>query len=161
MTAPLPGGSRPATAVRTAVGGDLPALVALEGACFDDPWSPAQLAAELRLPGSLVLVATEAAGSATGYASFRNVAGEAELLRVAVAPGDRRQKVAQALLRAGYPQLAGTGAELLHLEVEQVNRPAVHLYESEGFHRIGRRTGYYGPGRDALLYVRALLPPAG
>ena len=135
---------------------DLSALVALEEACFDDPWSPAQLAAELRLPGSLVLVAVDAAGGASGYASFRSVAGEAELLRVAAAPGDRRRGVARALLRSGYPRLLATGAEQLHLEVEQSNRPAVRLYESEGFHRIGRRTGYYGPGRDALLYVRAL-----
>lgn len=150
--------------VRLAAAGDLPALVALESVCFDDPWSAAQLAAEIRLPGSLVLVAVgdrvgDAAGGAPGYASFRFAIGEAELLRVAVAPGERRRGVARALLRFAYPRLAAAGAEVLHLEVERSNRSAVHLYQAEGFHRIGQRPGYYGQGRDALLYSRALPGP--
>jgi [ribosomal protein S18]-alanine N-acetyltransferase len=152
------GADAPEVAVRPAVEGDLAALCALERAGFDDPWSPPQLAAELRLPGALVLVATAPGGPLHGYAIFRTFAGEAELLRVATAPDRRRQGVARTLLAAGYAHLAAAGADIVHLEAEAANAAAIRLYESEGFHRVGRRVGYYGAGRDALLYARSLRP---
>ena len=160
VTASAPTGVRSPLPVRPAVSGDLSALVALEASCFDDPWSPAQLAAELRLPGSLVLVAVEASGGASGYASFRSVAGEAELLRVAVAPADRRGGVARALLRAGYPRLVATGAGELHLEVERSNEPAVQPLRERGLpsHRPAHRLLRSRPRRPAL---RPRAAPAG
>jgi len=54
----------------------------------------------------------------------------------------------------------GLGAEALFLEVADDNAPAIALYESAGFERVGRRRGYYAKGRrtpaDAFVYRRAL-----
>lgn len=151
-------------AIRVVGAGDVAALAtltALEAACFDDPWSREQLAAELVHPDSLVLIAARSApgdDDPIGYASFRAGAGEAELLRIGVTCAERRRGVARALLHAGLARLAATGMEVCHLEVAEENRPAIELYEAENFHRIGRRPGYYARDRGALLYARTLRP---
>ncbi len=38
------------------------------------------------------------------------------------------------------------GAAVVLLEVRVDNEPAIHLYESVGFERLGKRRAYYQPG---------------
>ena len=141
---------------------DAPLLAALERACFTQPWSEAQLAAELRAKGALGLIAGASPGAtdedqdggAAGYALFRHVAGEAELLRLAVLPAQRRRGLAQRLLCAGLRELRAAECTAAFLEVSEANEAAVALYEREGWRRDGRRPGYYPDGSAALLYRR-------
>jgi [ribosomal protein S18]-alanine N-acetyltransferase len=140
--------------VRFATAADLPALVALERESFPDPWPEDSLAQEVEGPGTLVLIAAESyAAPPLGYAAYRAMGGEAELLRLAVAPAARRRGVARALLTAGRRHLAAFGCESCFLEVRADNAAAIALYEAEGFHPIGRRPGYYGRGTDAVVYA--------
>lgn len=149
----------PPIAVRPAREDDLPALRRLERDGFDDPWSDRLLRGELAHPESVVLVADGGGhGGPLGYAGWRTAAGEAELLRLAVAPRWRRKGVAAALLAAGDRALHAAGCDRCYLEVRDDNEAAIALYERLGFHRIGRRRGYYGGSRDALLYARAVRP---
>lgn len=143
--------------VRFATEADVPALAALEAAAFPDPWPEDSIAREVEGPGTLVLVA--AAGYAAppvAYAAYRAVGGEAELLRLAVAPEARRLGHARALLAAGRDHLVGFGCTRCFLEVRADNGAAIALYESAGFHPVGRRPGYYGRGADAVLYAGSL-----
>jgi ribosomal-protein-alanine acetyltransferase len=93
-----------------------------------------------------VLVADHG-GLAVGFAVYRLVAGEGELLNLAVDPGWRRLGVATALLDHMMPE-----ASLWHLEVRESNRQAIDFYERRGFERVGERRGYYRDGETALLY---------
>lgn len=141
---------------------DGPLLAALERACFAQPWSEAQLTAELRAPGALGFIAGPSSGAsdedregrAAGYALFRQVAGEAELLRLAVLPAERRRGLAQRLLREGLGELRAAHCTAAFLEVSEANEAAVALYEREGWRRDGRRPAYYPDGSAALLYRR-------
>lgn len=145
--------------IRFATAADLPALVALERDSFPDPWPEDSLAQEVEGPGTLVLIAAESySAPPLGYAAYRAMGGEAELLRLAVAPAARRRGVARALLTAGRRHLAGFGCERCFLEVRADNAAAIALYEAEGFHPIGRRPGYYGRGTDAVLYAGSTRP---
>ena len=46
----------------------------------------------------------------------------------------------------------------VYLEVRQSNIPAIQLYLSRGFYKIGERKKYYkNPSEDALLMVKAIL----
>lgn len=144
-------------AVRPAAATDLPRLAELEAASFADPWSPEMLAAELTHPGSLVLVAGAGGGRApTGYACFRLGAGEAELLRVAVAPEARGQGIARHLVAAGFDLLRAASVSSCHLEVRPGNASALAVYHALGFEPCGHRRAYYRDGSDALVLRRNL-----
>jgi ribosomal-protein-alanine acetyltransferase len=147
-------------AIRAGGADDLAALVGLERAGFapERAWSFPLLRMELGAPHSLVLVAEERISEerclALGYAAFRIVADEAELLRVTVAPEARRRGVARALVEAGLAEAARRGADRCFLEVRPDNPTAVRLYETLGFREAGRRAGYYHDGSDALVMRR-------
>jgi len=148
--APLP---RP----RRATLADLPALAALERECFDDAWSADAVEDELRHPDAVVLVVDDA-GAPVAYACWRKVLDEAELLRLAVQPAARRRGLAGVLLAGGDTLLAAAGCSACFLEVREDNAGAIAFYEATGFHRLGRRRGYYGGLCDALIYARSLRP---
>jgi ribosomal-protein-alanine N-acetyltransferase len=144
----------------------LPRLAELEAAAFADPWSPEMLATELRHPGSVLLVASGAPGAAGpgdgegralgGYACFRVGAGEAELLRVAVAPEARGRGIARQLIAAGFERLRAAGVASCFLEVRPGNASALAVYHALGFEPRGRRRAYYRDGSDALVLRRDL-----
>jgi len=132
-----------------------------------------QLGPGSELPQWIVELETEAFGGAWGpleegeclwsledlaFARWRliDVVGEAELLRIAVAPSARRRGLGQRLLQANQSSLAALGCDTLHLEVRVSNLPARALYESLGWREVGLRKGYYRDGEDAALYRRDL-----
>lgn len=143
--------------VRPARAEDLSRIAALEEASFRDSWPGEMIAHELTHPRALLLVATWAEGQpVSGYISFRAGVDEAELLRLAVDPAERRRGVARALLEAGFDRLRGQGVKTCFLEVRQDNEGAIAFYRDLGFERAGRRRGYYRDGTDALIYSLAL-----
>ncbi len=135
------------------------ALAEVHAAAFDKPWSAKDLAALMESPG----VGAVAAGSDAGFDGFvlvRSVAGEAEVLTLAVRPDARRAGIGLALTEAGAGIAAATGAEVLWLEVAADNDAAISLYRRAGFEAAGRRAGYYqraaGPAVDAIVLRRVL-----
>ncbi|MBP3264432.1 MAG: GNAT family N-acetyltransferase, partial [Acidaminococcaceae bacterium] len=62
---------------------DLPTVMEIDGESFFDPWSLAAWRRELENPIALWIV-EEVGGHIVGYAGIWNVAGEAQVMRVAV-----------------------------------------------------------------------------
>ena len=85
----------------------------------------------------------------------RAVAGEAEILTLAVEPAARRQGLALALVTAAAGAARMAGAQAMFLEVADDNVAAIGLYEAAGFTRAGVRRGYYDRGPQG--YVDALV----
>ena len=81
-------------------------------------------------------------------------AGEAELLRIAVAPEARGQGLGRQLLEACQAALAAEGMSRLFLEVRASNTYARQLYRQCGWRPCGERPGYYADGEDAVLFQR-------
>lgn len=132
-------------------------LATLHALCFRSPppWSAADFASFAADPLAFLLVEGDAA-----FLLGRAVAGEAELLTLAVAPESRRLGLGSKLLSRFLYQARLRGADQAFLEVSAQNPAAVKLYESQGFILSGRRRGYYatpeGPRVDALVMTRAL-----
>lgn len=122
------------------------------------PWSADEFAGLLADP--LVFALTEAEGLLIG----RAVAGEAELLTIAVAPQARGRGIGARLMQRFLYQAQLRGAEEAFLEVAAGNAPAISLYRAHGFADAGLRRGYYrhpdGRAEDALVLRRALTRPA-
>ncbi|HEX4952333.1 MAG TPA: ribosomal protein S18-alanine N-acetyltransferase [Thermoanaerobaculia bacterium] len=142
---------QPSFEIRRAVWEDLPLLAEIEREAFADPWSAAVLATELQHACARVWLGGSPGAPSAGYAGFRWTGPEGELLRLAVVPGERRRGLAAALLEAGLGYLREQEAEVCHLEVRADNVPAIALYDRFSFRVVGRRSGYYPGGVDALL----------
>ena len=92
-----------------------------------------------------------------GLTLGRVVAGEGEVLSLAVVAAVRRRGLGRALLARLATALADLGAARLTLEVAADNRAALALYGDAGFRAVGRRPGYYPAGdaaMDALILER-------
>ncbi len=88
--------------------------------------------------------------TAAGFALGRAVAGEAELVTVAVDPGARRQGQGRALLAAFEARARTLDAETAFLEVADDNTAAQGLYRTTGWVETGRRKGYYRRAAGAV-----------
>lgn len=137
--------------LRAAPPEDTALLAALHAAAFDKPWSAGEIAALMATPGVFALTF-----DLQGFILCRSIAGEAEILTVAVDPVARRGGVGRALVEAAAGLAAQDGAESLFLEVAHDNTAALALYAAAGFERVGLRRGYYASGADAVVMRRAL-----
>lgn len=134
----------------TGCAGDLDSVMAIMTSAFDpafgEAWSRSQCAGILPLAGVTLTVAREPAGAPLGFALARTVAGEAELLLLAVAAEAQGRGIGSALLDAFVEGGRAAGLGRLHLEVRDGNR-AADFYRRNGFAPVGRRKEYYrGPG---------------
>jgi ribosomal-protein-alanine N-acetyltransferase len=132
---------------------DLPRLASAHAQAFDAPWDEATLSTFLAGPGAYAFVAVN--DDTLGMVLCRAVAGEAEVLTLAVPPWARRRGVGLALMTAAIGVARAGGAQAMFLEVDVGNAAAVGLYERLGFARSGLRKSYYargaGPRADALV----------
>lgn len=130
---------------------DLGRLARLHRRCFAEPWSRADLAHLLALPGGFGLIARLYEGGLAGLDALRGVGfaiarvtrEESELLSLGVAPGWRRRKVGSALLLAAMERARASGASVMFLEVAIDNHSAQELYAAHGFEAVGLRPDYY------------------
>jgi ribosomal-protein-alanine N-acetyltransferase len=143
---------------------DVAAVVRLEHSVYPFPWSEQIFRDCLRVGYDCWVV--ESAAGVDGYGIMSMGAGECHILNLCVAPDLRRRGVARALLTMLLLRARRAGMLHAFLEVRPSNAPAMSLYESMGFQRIGLRRGYYqaqGGREDAIVYRKALdhLPADG
>lgn len=127
---------------------------------FGEAWTRSQCAGILPMAGvSLTLGRTAPGGEVTGFSLVRSVAGESELLLIAVAPDCHRQGIGTALLDDFLARAKMSGVTRVHLEVRDGNVATV-LYRAAGFAPVGRRRNYYrasdGQRFDALTFAKTV-----
>lgn len=124
---------------------DAHAIAALHGASFHRGWSEDEIE-RLLLDRSILTHRATIRRKLAGFVMSRIVAGEAEILSVAVKAAQQGKGLARSLLRLHLGRLAGQGVTTVFLEVDEHNQPALRLYHKAGFYEVGRRTGYYPDG---------------
>ena len=141
------------------VEGDLDQVAAIERAAFSDPW-PRRSFEELLAQSHVRAVAMDDdRGRLAGYALFSLVAGEGEILNLAVDPGVRRHGFGRRLLAAVLEAMRAAGTTAVFLEVRQSNHAAQQLYASVGFRAVALRRGYYRkPTEHAVTMTLRLVP---
>ena len=128
------------------------------GDTYGEGWTRSQIAGILPMAGvSLVLARVAADNRCAGFSLSRSVADEAELLLIAVLPGQRRRGIARLLLDEFMREARDSGLRRIHLEVRNGN-PATELYRDAGFAPVGRRRNYYQGAdsrrHDAITFAR-------
>jgi [ribosomal protein S18]-alanine N-acetyltransferase len=151
--------TRPEPALSEAGSRDAAALAALHAAAFRRGWSEDELE-RLLLDHNVIAHRAMIGRTLAGFILSRLVAGEAEILSVAVASSRRGRGLGRKLLDLHLRRLAGLGATAIFLEVDEDNAPARRLYARAGFRDVGRRPAYYArgaqPPANALVLRRDL-----
>jgi ribosomal-protein-alanine N-acetyltransferase len=132
---------------------DIEQVAALEVVLFptDSPWTAAMFWAELAAGHHYVVVA-DTAGRVVGYAGLSRHDDAAEVQTIGVHPDMQGRGIGRALLG---DLMEHAGDRHILLDVRTDNAPALALYESVGFARIGVRRRYYQPsGADAYTMER-------
>lgn len=131
-------------------------MAAIHRACFTTPrpWSASEISGLLNSPHSFACFAKD------GFLLGRAVAGEAELLTIAVTPTAQGRGIGAGLLDMFFDAARHRHSEQAFLEVAANNPAAIHLYLKKGFVQIGHRPAYYrlpdGSAVAALNFSRPL-----
>lgn len=132
------------------------ALAALHKDCFTmpRPWSETEFAGLLSMSGTFVTC-----GAGPSFAMGRVIAGEAELLTLAVDPAAQGRGYGRTALQAYEDEAKARNAEVSFLEVAVNNAAAIHLYLSHGYSESGKRRGYYAVSDGAKIDALVLSKP--
>jgi [ribosomal protein S18]-alanine N-acetyltransferase len=139
---------------------DLPAIDEIEKRSYPTPWSRSMFAGELAKPSSICIGAFEDESSELlGYLIISRYVDAWHVMNLAVAPEQRRRKIATELMERLFELTAGDGRRGYTLEVRVSNQGAIKLYERLGFRARGIRRGYYTDNReDALIMWKDPMP---
>jgi len=95
---------------------------------------------------------------ALGFAVFREVGDDGELLQIATRKDARCSGVGSVLLENVLEYAQSKSLHKVFLEVRKSNTPAIKLYEKFGFSEIRTRKAYYdNPTEDALILARVIV----
>ena len=145
-----------AVQLRKMTAADVEALTAIEQTCFSDAWSERMVRDLADSIWDEVWVLE--AGEILGYINYRFIAGEGELMRIAVLPEYRGRGYSKVLMDAMMEAAAKNQITDLTLEVRAGNEFAIGLYKAYGFAEEAVRKKYYhNPTEDALImWLRGL-----
>ena len=147
--------------VRVLCPADLPDLERMEVELFGAAaWSPESLAAEIVGPGRWYVGAV-VGGALVGYAGLWFDGFDAQVMTIGTDARYQGRGVGRRLLENLLDRARTLGAAVVLLEVRVDNDPAIHLYESVGFEKLGMRRAYYQPGNIDAWTMRLDLRSTG
>lgn len=140
----------------------LQAVMRVMGAAFSslygESWNEHQCRSMLSLPGTQLMIAS-CGQRPCGFAISREVAGEEELLMIAVDPQHQNKGIGLTILKRLIADAVKNEITSVFLEVRS-NNPAQSLYQKLGFQKIGLRPAYYTGATkekfDAITYKKSL-----
>jgi len=145
---------------------DLEAIFALDEVCFEPPFRFSARAmkqfAEAR--NALTVIAESETGEIAGFCIAHVERGgkglRAYVVTLDVAPHYRRHGLARQMLERIEQQAADAGCDSMELHVSVHNEGAIAFYERDDYERSHIVRGFYGLGRHAYVYQKALASAA-
>jgi ribosomal-protein-alanine N-acetyltransferase len=145
---------------------DLEAIFALDEVCFEPPFRFSARAmkqfAEAR--NALTVIAENETGKIAGFCiAHVERAGRglrAYVVTLDVAPDYRRHGLARQMLKRIEQQAIAAGCDSIELHVSVDNEGAITFYEREDYVRSHIVKSFYGLGRHAFVYQKALASAA-
>lgn len=136
---------------------DLPQVAQIEKSTFPSPWPMSSFRQCLEFGYRCYVLAQGSLVQA--YAIMAIEVDNAHILNLCVRPEFRRQGEGRRMLNHLLQIARDSGVQAVFLEVRVSNQPAIDLYRSADFVKIGTRKGYYPSekGReDALILVKRM-----
>ena len=128
--------------IRWMIRGDTPAVLNIEAASFEYPWSEEKLILTLRHREVIGMVA-ELANEVVGIMIYELHKNRLHLINFAVAPQARRQGVGSTMIEKLVSKLSHDRRNRIMLEVRESNLAALLFFKSQGFRAIKILRDYY------------------
>lgn len=117
---------------------------------FDDFWSASTLESELKNPFSKYIVA-KIEYEIVGFAGVIDTVDRLEITNIVVKKSFRKNGIGNILLQCLIKLAKEKEKTEITLEVNNINIPAIKLYEKNGFKNVGFRKKYYNNTDDANI----------
>lgn len=131
---------------------DADTLARLEAQAFGArSWGPDNVKESFVASRVTVFLGGKTQSTPEGFAVWRDLGPEAELLTIGVVGAAREQGLGQALVKAVLDAAKAAGVNRFFLEVSSENQSARGLYDQCGFIVVGERKQYYADGTDAMV----------
>ncbi len=141
----------PKVNIRPASEEDVKCIVEIERQCFTDPWSE-KLFLEALKTDSIEIYSAVENSEITGFLVLSTGYDDMNVDNIAVSHAHRRKGIAKALLSFAHEKYENRP---FLLEVRESNEPAINLYKTLGYERVGYRRRYYrNPDEGAVLMTR-------
>ncbi len=138
---------------------DIEGILPIASTSVRTPWSKEMFLGELAHSFSYTFILYSQESSEreipVGLICFRIIEWESELLNLCIHPQYRQKGLGRWLMKFYIDFCNRRGVKKYYLEVDPLNLPAVHLYQSFAFQEFGKRKNFYQGKHDALLMERA------
>ena len=142
--------------IREMIPDDVPEVMKIERASFNEPWAEVHFYFELYAKTSHNWVAVEK-NDILGYLCFWKLQDELHINNIAVHKDMRRKGFAQKMLDELSKFAKKNNARILTLEVNENNSAAIAFYNNNGFKQVGVRPNYYEKDKaDALILTKKM-----
>ena len=121
---------------------DIDAVVAIENAAYEFPWTRGNFIDSLAA-GYPAQLLRDGDGTLCGYCVAMPGVQEMHLLNLTVAPPWQHRGLGRGLLDALAQDSRVAGAQFIWLEVRESNQRAREVYRRYGFEQVGWRRAYY------------------
>lgn len=118
---------------------------------FDDFWNYEILKSELESNNSYFFVAKNISGEIVGFAGIKVILDEADIMNIVVKKDFRNNGIGSLLLDYLISYSKNINLKTITLEVNEINIPAIKLYEKFDFEKLGIRKKYYNGENDAII----------
>lgn len=123
---------------------------------FDEFWTPNILKSELENELSRYIVA-KIDDEIVGFAGVIILPDDSEITNIVTKKTMRKKGIGKNLLEKLIEISKEENKIEISLEVNEINEPAIRLYEKFGFEIVGRRKKYYNRVNDAIIMTKKLV----
>lgn len=117
---------------------------------FDDFWSFSTLKEEVENENSSYIIG-KINNEIIGFAGLKKIFDQADIMNIVIKKTYRNQGIGTLLLENLILLAKDLNISTLFLEVNDQNKPAIHLYEKLGFEKLGVRKKYYNNNNGIIM----------
>lgn len=121
---------------------------------FDEFWNYNVFKEELQSENSKYLVA-KLNNEIIGFAGIKIIIDKADIMNIVTKKTYRNQGIGTLLLNEIISLCQKLNLTSISLEVNEINKSAIHIYENFGFKKVGNRKKYYNSS-NAILMTKEL-----
>lgn len=139
---------------------DLEQVYQIEKECFINPWKFSDIQYEFQGNPVNKFLVLEVNGKVVGFNDFMITFNSATISQIAVTKEFRRKGFGTILLNEMekcFPKEGDDIVENVTLEVRASNKPAINLYQKQGYEVVVVKPHYYPDGEDAVYMVKRLM----